>query len=81
MWLSMGSPRKCSIPTTLLWQYSQHLSNLPRIEGIITMIALGIGPFQESMTLCEISRFIRRWGDSYTNGTIGVSVDGRTRSE
>ena len=80
MWLSMGSPRKCSIPT-LLWKYSQHLSSLPRIGDHYNGRSW-YWTIQESMTLWpSIQIYSWRWGDSYWNGTVGVSVDGRTRSE
>ncbi len=66
--------------TILLWQYSQHLSSLLRIR-IITMIALVLDHFKNQWPVAKYPGFIRRWGDLYWNGTIGVSGDYRTRSE
>ena len=63
MWLSMGSPRNAPIPT-VLWQYSQHLSSLQEL-GDHYNDRSWYWTIQESMTLGQISRFIRRWGDSY----------------
>ncbi len=77
-WLRCRST-KCSIPT-LLWQYSRYLSSLPRIGGDHYNDRSWYWTIQESAGAWRSIRFIRRWGGHCWDGTIGVSVDGRTRS-
>ncbi len=65
MYLSMGSPRNA--PPTLLCIFS-HLSNTAQELGIITMIALGSGPFKNPMTLAK-------YPDLFEDGAIRTEME------